>query len=354
MQPRNVQRVRHLKNQMGVEFREGTQKPPLSESSNAHPSSPQVPHESYVIDMTPDPCPIEYDLSLSDGSSWWLSGWNDLVKWVDKLSAIMELRKSRSSGSPKLVFFTDGVSNSRPDVSGVAARLSSWGRDAGWVVSNPASLRVWCDKSVPDAVCEVDNFGDAPEVEILSMRHAILPIYQRSMGRGGVPLHAALVERSGRGFLLAGSGAAGKSTCCERLPDYWQPLCDDEALVVLDKEEKYRAHPFPTWSDYLLRGANKTWNVQHSVPLSGVFFLEQSEIDEVTPIGEGEAAVLMTESATQICQKFWGKLDKEDQKKSREELFNNACEMAKEIPAYRLHVSRQGRFWEKIEQVLDS
>jgi SynChlorMet cassette protein ScmC len=97
----------------------------------------------------------------------------------------------------------------------------------------------------------------------------------------------------------------------------------------------------------------KTWNVQYSVPLAGAFFLEQSEVDEVLPVGEGQAAVLMNESAGQICGKYWRNLDKEDQKNFREELFNNACEMAKKIPAYRLNVSLEGRFWEKIEQVLD-
>jgi len=89
------------------------------------------------------------------------------------------------------------------------------------------------------------------------------------------------------------------------------------------------------------------------VPLTGVFFLEQSKIDEVAPIGEGEAALLISDSAVQICEKFWRNAGKEEQRKFRRELFNNACKMAKQIPAYRLGVSLHGRFWEKIEQVLD-
>ena len=175
---------------------------------------------------------------------------------------------------------------------------------------------------------------------------------QREFLKGGLPFHAGLVELDGLGVLLAASGDKGKSTCCRRLPDYWKPLCDDEALVVLDKQKKYRVHPFPTWSDYLWNRSKKTWKVQYSVPLSGVFFLEQSEADEVVPVGEGQATVLLSESAMQICQKFWKSLDREDQRLFRKELFNNACEMAKQIPAYLLRVSRNGRFWEKIEQVL--
>jgi SynChlorMet cassette protein ScmC len=125
-------------------------------------------------------------------------------------------------------------------------------------------------------------------------------------------------------------------------------------LVVLDEQKKYQAHPFPTWSDYLWKQSNQTWNVQYSVPVCGVFFLEQSDIDDVVPLGRGEAALLISESAMQICEKFWRSVDKHGQKKFREQLFNNACEMAKRIPAYRLHVSLHGKFWEKIEQVLDS
>ena len=101
-----------------------------------------------------------------------------------------------------------------------------------------------------------------------------------------------------------------------------------------------------------MKCAKNTWNVQYSLPLSGVFFLEQSDADEVIPVGEGQAAVLMSESSSQICQKFWRTLDIEDQRLFRNELFNNACDMAKHIPAYHLSVSRHGRFWEKIEQVL--
>jgi SynChlorMet cassette protein ScmC len=154
--------------------------------------------------------------------------------------------------------------------------------------------------------------------------------------------------------LLVASGGTGKSTCCERLPDDWLPLSDDESLVVLKEAKKYQAHPFPTWSDYLFKRNKKTWNVQYSVPLSGIFFLEQAEDDHVESVGEGTAAVLMTESATQICEKFWRNLGQEDQKEHRTELFDNACEMAKNIPGYRLSVSKDGRFWEKMEEVIGS
>ncbi len=297
---------------------------------------------------------VEYCLTLSDGSGWWLSEFNECTGLAERLAVIMELKESRLNGSPKLIFSQKAASHSDKCKLDrfVTAKLRSCGHNTGWEVDDPASLRVWCSESIPDVLCEVIHHVQVPEIQFLNMWYAILPIYQRSIYRGGLPLHAGLVELNGLGLLLVASSDKGKSTCCRRLPDYWKPLCDDEALVVLDKQKKYRAHPFPTWSDYLLKRAKNTWNVQYSVPLYGVFFLEQSETDEVVPMGEGQAAVLMSESSSQICQKFWRTLDTEDQRLFRNELFNNSCDIAKHIPAYHLSVSRHGRFWEKIEQVL--
>jgi SynChlorMet cassette protein ScmC len=299
--------------------------------------------------------PVEYGLALSDGSIWSLSGANDQTQWVDKLATIMELKTSRLNGSPKLIFSSKTATGDigNKENSYVAAKLSLWGRDTGWAVDDPASLRVWCTESIPDVICEVSRHDEVEEIQFLSMWYTLLPIYQRSICLGGLPFHAGLVELDGRGVLLAAPGDKGKSTSCRRLPEYWRTLCDDEALVVADRHKKYRAHPFPTWSEYLWKRSEKTWNVQYSLPLSAIFFLEQAKNDSVEPLGDGHAAVLMTESASQIYEKFWRRSDQKDQREFREELFNNACTMAKKIPCYRLYVNLHGRFWEKMEEVLE-
>jgi SynChlorMet cassette protein ScmC len=299
------------------------------------------------------PHSVEYSLTLSDGSGWWLSGMGEYVKWVEKLVSIMELEKSRLNGSAKLVFCSGGSRNGTPEkISQVAACQShSSGSGDGWYFYDHNTLRIWCHDDIPDVICEV-KMKKGREIELINMWFALHPIYQRSISKGGLPFHGGLVERAGQGFLLVASGGTGKSTCCQRLPDDWRPLCDDEALVVLNEEKKYQAHPFPTWSEHLWQRSGKTWNVEYSVPLMDIFFLEQSEADAVEPLGEGRAAVLMTESAAQICEKFWRNLAEEDKKKHRTKLFDNACEMAKSIPAYRLKVSLDGRFWEKMEEVI--
>jgi hypothetical protein len=45
-------------------------------------------------------------------------------------------------------------------------------------------------------------------------------------------------------------------------------------------------------------------------------------------------------------------MDREEVKSSRLKLFDNACELARKIPAYRLRITKSGRFWEEIEKVL--
>jgi trehalose-6-phosphatase len=48
--------------------------------------------------------PAEYGLTLSDGTCWQLSGADDLISWAERWAAIMELKASERSGSPKLIF----------------------------------------------------------------------------------------------------------------------------------------------------------------------------------------------------------------------------------------------------------
>ena len=295
----------------------------------------------------------QYYLSLSDGCSWALSGIDKCGGWVDKFAGIMELEETRLNGSPELIFCSSGQANEILDQMTNASihKRKSSGDGNSWYFHDHNSLRIWYHNNIPDIVCELKDIRD-PAGEFINMWFALLPIFKKSIFRGGLPFHAGLVEWGGRGFLLAAPGDTGKTTCCQRFPRPWQPLCDDETLVVSDKEKKYRAHPFPTWSDYLWKRSDKTWNIQYSVPLFGVFFLEQSETDAIERLGEGRAAVLMTESATQVCNKFWKKSSEENQRLFRRELFNNACEIARKIPAYRLCVSLDGRFWEKMGQAI--
>lgn len=291
-----------------------------------------------------------YRLSLSDGSSWWITSDEASASWIDELAVIMELKEDKPNSFPRLIFSKLTEENNAKD-----AGHRIWSRrgfdNAGWICYADKLIRIWRHSSIHNIIIEIDDYG-IDQIKYVNMWASLQPIYERSISKGGLPFHAGSAELEGQGILVAASGGTGKSTCCRRLPDYWKPLADDEALVVLDTQKKYQTHPFPTWSDYLWKRAKNMWDVQYSVPLSGIFFLEQSETDEVVPLGMGEAAVLINGSATQVYQKFWRRADIENKRRLRGEIFSNACEMAKRIPAFRLKASLHGRFWEEIENVL--
>jgi SynChlorMet cassette protein ScmC len=295
----------------------------------------------------------EYGLSLADGNRWSITGDKYVSEWVEKFAAIMELKKCTSNSTLELTFCRVGDrSRSGFDVIGPHdLETVPCDSDTGWISCNNRTIRIWYHKSRPEVICEVNN-SEGIEVEVINMWNALQPVYYQSMAAGGLPFHAALIELEGRGILLAGPGNSGKSTCCRRVPDNWKTLSDDEVLVVCDKQHNYMAHPFPTFSDRLRQRTKKTWNVQQSAPLSALLFLEQSFEDKVIPLGEGKAAILINHSAAQVCQRFWRGLDSEMQRNRRREVFSNACEMSKNIPAFILQVSTRGRFWEKIQAVL--
>jgi len=185
------------------------------------------------------------------------------------------------------------------------------------------------------------------------MRFAVQPIQRYATFWGGFPFHAALLERGNTGILIAGPSGTGKSTSCDRILRRWKVLCDDEVLIVRDKNSVYHCHPFPTWSDYLENRAENTWNVQHSTPLKVIFFLEQSGTDQAIPLSSGISAVRMYESAAQICMRYWGQGTPEENRCEKRLVFENACDMAQKIPAYTLRATLHGRFWEEMERVID-
>jgi SynChlorMet cassette protein ScmC len=294
-----------------------------------------------------------FSIKLANGQGWHLVATEGVSSWVEKLASIMKLKTCEPNGYPKLIFIK------RVSVKGGLEELTCMVKQKtitdipvnDWKAHSLGDLRLWSHHDVPDVICEIGP-GEDHELEIIRMWESLHPIYQRVQGTGGLPIHAALIERNGIGVLIAAPGNRGKSTCCHRLPPSWRALCDDETLIVRDDNRKYFVHPFPTWSDYLYQRSERTWNVQQHFPLSAIFFLEQSEIDEAVPIGQGQAATLINKSAAEVCRRSWWNLDRSQEMAFRKELFHNACELAKEIRAYELRATLNGRFWEKMEGVL--
>ncbi len=217
--------------------------------------------------------------------------------------------------------------------------------------SPPAAFEPLPTQTNGHVVCTLPATRDQDELFIDFLRLSLI-IARDVQERGGILLHAALAERDGRGVLLAAPGGTGKTTASQRLPPPWHSLCDDTTLIVRDIHNTYWAHAWPTWSRFLSGGPCGSWNVQSAVPLERIFFLSQSEQDRVEPLGPGHAASMLTESAQQIGHVMTRGMNAESARTIHMQRFENACALARAIPAHSLHLSLTGRFWHEMEQVM--
>jgi SynChlorMet cassette protein ScmC len=293
-----------------------------------------------------------YLLKLGDGSAWSFVASSATGRWVKKLGRIMRLKPdgTGSCNHCSRVFFI--LKHSGDDTPSAPVDLAEAGLPgSGWETYDFRSVRYWRHPSARDVICEIG--GERKHVlDIVNMMTALQFIYLRTLERGGLPLHSALVERDGMGALAAGPGCAGKSTLCRRLPSPWRAHSDDKSLVICNGRRDYLAHPLPTWSEYLDRRSKKTWDVERCVPLSALFFIAKARADEVVPIGQGEAAVLLHEAATDVCNPITRNMGAGEVRELNKLIFENSCRLVAKIPAFILRVSLSGHFWVEMEKVL--
>lgn len=288
-----------------------------------------------------------FALHLADGSRWWIAGSRHTAFLAEKLGAITEIQENGEVEDAKILFFYDKYNDSgRLDFH----RLQT----QGWLNLHPYSEKVFFHPGGRHVLVEYDSMNpkNPKKDPYILMALSIPAVYWESTFRGGLPLHAALLEYQGQGVILAARGDTGKSTCCRRVPPPWRARCDDEVLVVLSPEGRFLAHPFPTWSDYFFERSENTWKVEHSLPLAGIFFMEQAQEDDCLPLRGSQAALAATRSSAQIMFRIMRCFDTDNTRELKKVMFENACEIVKQVPAFHLQVSLTGRFWEKIEAAL--
>lgn len=192
----------------------------------------------------------------------------------------------------------------------------------------------------------------SPDILAAQAQHLAQVIGLYSQESGAVLLHGALAEKDGRGVILAGHGEAGKTTASRRFPEPWRSLSDDTTLVVRDEKGNYRAHPFPTWSTFMFGGDGGTWDIGESVPLDGLFLLEQAPEDRAEPVGRGEATCLLNECAEQVTWPLFHSMTGDRMQAFRLQRFDNLTALTKAVPAYTLKLTLTGSFWKEIERSL--
>lgn len=283
-------------------------------------------------------------MKLASEETWQFVSTPETNEWLDKLHFIMGLNEDIGVDGHidgRMITFLKNIH----DESDVIKNLN------GIHMLNTGPLRIYKCQNTSHVICEIGN-TDFPEVEIFKMAQSVIPVYIRVLSQGGLPLHAALIERNGTGIAIAAPGGTGKSTCARRIPRPWQALCDDEQLIVRDKRGTYHAHPFPTWSKCNVQKPGETWNAQTHVPISAIFFLKQSLKDEVNSLSFSQSAPLIYKLSLPVFYRVLESIDPEEYITIKKLIFENACDIAKDIPAFILETSLEGKFWEAIDRAL--
>ncbi len=274
-----------------------------------------------------------YSLSLADGSCWAFDGQDEVgAQAVAALAAAMRLP---CQGLATLTLCAGGGQRIR-------------------VVGAPGQPG---DMPPGELVCHLSSPGgdETLFVQLLDMIEALAAAVEAH--RGGVLVHAALAAwtEAGRnvGVLLAASGGTGKTTASNRLPPPWRSLCDDTTLVVQAADGSYWAHPFPSLSRFLWGGPGGSWATCTAVPLGGICFLQRDpDQDRAERLGTGEAVAYLLTAVEQATAHRLRRAPIEQARATRQQRFAWLSGLANTVPAYRLHITLNGPFWEELARVL--
>ncbi len=287
-----------------------------------------------------------YKLKLSDGKIWEFSSTPALATWLNSFAKTMQLKENYDSiDIYKRINFHEFINdNIQPQASTISDN---------WKLFKHASIfKIWTHPKINEVFIELNyDLIEHSEIKYIDMWSSLIPIFGHYISKGGGPIHAASAEFNGNGIIIAAPGGTGKSTCYNRLPDYWNLMSDDEALII-KYQKKYHIHPMPTWSDYLFNRKITTCNSDYYVPLKAIFFLEQSKEDSVENLPKNLCIHKLNNALREPWESYWLKTEKEERTKMSVNVFHNACEIiSSNIPCYKLKATLHGKFWPAIEKV---
>jgi MoaA/NifB/PqqE/SkfB family radical SAM enzyme len=102
---------------------------------------------------------------------------------------------------------------------------------------------------------------------------------QALLWREALYVHSCGLAADGNGLLFVGHSQAGKSTIAKLFADQAELLCDDRNILRLWPDQGWKIHG--TWHHGELPRVSSA-----SVPLKGIFFLEQSQENDLIPIDD--------------------------------------------------------------------
>ena len=271
-------------------------------------------------------------ITFADGGSWEVrDGSAESSELVSRFSEAMQLRPAQK---PKRRLIVRKMHDSELASSEGSSRL-----------------KLEYDKSQGTVLCTASPAEDARAFALQLMQLSLV-MSQDAQTRQGILLHGALLEREGKGFILAGRSGIGKTSACRRLSHPWNTLCDDFTLLVRDRRGAFQAHPWPTWSQFCAASGGGSWNVHHAVPLQAIFFLEQARRDRLESIGNGQAVCRLIAAWEQARYGMPDAIQDRDAQTRHLRCFDTICILERHIPCASLHFTRHGAFWKRIEEFL--
>jgi SynChlorMet cassette protein ScmC len=225
------------------------------------------------------------------------------------------------------------------------------GTKSGSILRENSILELFFDEEEKTAICIMNaNFNEEPF--FIQMRYLSALISSIALNRGCLFIHGGLAEKGGIGVIFAGKSGSGKTTAVNRMPAPWKPLCDESTFIVPDDQGVFWAHPMPTHSRFIEEGQGGIWNVQHSVPLKGIFFLAQDNNEQLVPLNRTNSAYLINQFAYEAMVSLFGWCDIEARKAIFMQILSNSSAVAQEVPAYILRLSLTGPFWNDVDRAI--
>ena len=167
------------------------------------------------------------------------------------------------------------------------------------------------------------------------------------------PCHCALVEINGNGAAICAAGNTGKTTSARRIESAGHRALADDYALLNEEAGKITAQAMPSWSNLLCGNLDYTADCSESVVLSAVFFLIQSSADYIEPLSKFEAVNRLNRSLQDLLVvRSVTDMPLELKHKFRTGIFDFAHRVLEKIPAYNLHATLHGRFWDEMDEVM--
>ncbi len=148
----------------------------------------------------------------------------------------------------------------------------------------------------------------------------------------GIALHALGVLRNGEVYVFFGPSGSGKTTVAQLSPEY--VILSDDIVFIKPLGSSYGVFPTPCWGDMQLGDREN-----RGYPLKGMFKLVKDREVYVKPYGltHGISEIFTVPHIPPNSLPF-------------EDLLVRYQRLLKEVPCFEMHFTKDGRFWEAIEE----